>query len=116
MKGQQMAARLMNVHIRQEHIDLAKHGSADRCPLALALLEKEHTEWVVSEEYCSPLLKRDERWGHTPESVKLLDDWDSHNGGNPENVVPQTVKLVKLPPKKKLPKQATKKDMELVNA
>jgi hypothetical protein len=95
-----MAAKLMNVHIRQEHIDLATrngHGTADRCPLALALLEKEHTEWVVSEEYCNPLLKPEERWGHTVESTKLIDEFDAHN-----ELRPQTVKLVRLPPKKKV--------------
>lgn len=100
-----MAARQMTVHIRQEHIDLAAHGSADRCPLALALLEKEHTEWIVSEEFCSPLLKPTEKWVHTPESMLLLDIWDNVPGApSLEELRPQTVKLVKAAPKKKVTK------------
>jgi hypothetical protein len=94
-----MAARQMSIHIRQEHIDLAEHGSADRCPLALALLEKEHTEWIVSEEYCSPLLAPNERWGHTAESMLLLDIWDNVPGCSETELRPQTIKLVKLPAK-----------------
>jgi hypothetical protein len=94
-----MAARSMNVHVRQEHIDLAQHGSADRCPLALALLEKEHTEWVVGPDYCNPVLRPGERWEHTPESLLILDIWDDivH-----DELRPQTVKLFKVAPKKKV--------------
>lgn len=96
-----MAARHMNVHVRQEHIDLAQHGTADRCPLALALLEKEHTEWVTGSDYCNPLLKPNEVWDHTPESRMVMDMFDDFNGQKKEDLRPQTVKLIKRAPKKK---------------
>jgi hypothetical protein len=97
-----MAASSMNVHVRQEHIDLAQHGSPDRCPLALALLEKEHTEWIVSEEYCNPLLKPQEQWLHTPESSLLLDIWDNVGTAKGTELRPQTVKLIRKTYKKKV--------------
>jgi hypothetical protein len=95
-----MAANHMNVHVRQEHIDLAETTwdgvSFFKCPLSLALLEKEHTEWVVNADYCHPRLKPEEQWGHSPESMLLLDTYD--NGGE---VGPQTVKLMRLNQRKK---------------
>jgi hypothetical protein len=98
-----MAARTMNVHVRQEHIDLAQHGSADRCPLALALLEKEHTEWCVGSDYCNPILKPGERWDHSAESQLIIDIWDNVPGCSETELRPQTVKLVKkAPPTKKV--------------
>lgn len=93
-----MAARHMNVHIRQEHIDLAQAGTADRCPLALALLEKERTEWVAGTDYCNPLLKPDEKWNHTPESMLVLDIFDGEVAGE---LRPQTVRLIRQDPSKK---------------
>lgn len=106
-----MAARKKSTHVRKTHIDSAlklyaenRVGTATECPIALALLAKEKTQWCVSAlSDCFPLDDPKDVWHLDPEGIAFMDLFDSVCDGElePEVLKATTVVMFKEVGKKK---------------